>query len=66
MGNFKLRNKEMEKTIEKVFNRQFERMKNELLNINMPQGYLTIISKYWDFMKMDIQDMLEEEEEDAI
>lgn len=56
----------MEKTIEKVFNRQFERMKNELLNINMPQGYLTIISKYWDFMKMDIQDMLEEEEEDAI
>ena len=66
MGIFKLRNKEMEKTIEKVFNRQFERMKNELLNINMPQGYLTIISKYWDFMKMDIQDMLEEEEEDAI
>lgn len=56
----------MSKAIEKVFNRQFERMKNELSQINMPQGYLTIISKYWDFAKMDIEDMIEEEEDDAI
>ena len=34
MGIFKLRNKEMEKTIEKVFNRQFERMKNELFELD--------------------------------
>lgn len=44
---------EME-TIEKIFNRQFERLKSELLAINMPQGYLTIISKYWDFCKIDV------------
>lgn len=43
--------------IEKVFNRQFERMKRELLEIKMPSGYLTIISKYWDFTKMDIEDL---------
>lgn len=46
--------KDFEKETERIFNRQFERMKAELLAINMPQGYLTIISKYWDFMKMDI------------
>ena len=39
---------------EKIFNRQYERMKGELLAINMPQGYLTIISKYWDFCKTDV------------
>lgn len=44
----------MEKLIEKIFNRQYERMKNELTEINIPQGYLTIISKYWDFAKMDL------------
>lgn len=59
MGNFNLRNKEMENiTIDKIMRRQFERMKNELNAINMPQGYLTIISKYWDFAKMDIEDYL--------
>lgn len=50
----------MEKTeTERIFNRQFERMKSELLAINMPMGYLTIISKYWDFAKQDIERTLE-------
>lgn len=48
----------MEKEIEKIFNRQFERMKGELLAINMPQGYLTIISKYWDFAKQDVEERI--------
>jgi len=43
-----------EKEVERIFNRQYERMKAELLDINMPQGYLTIISKYWEFAKLDI------------
>ena len=43
---------------ERIFNRQFERMKAELMAINMPQGYLTIISKYWDFLKQDIQERI--------
>lgn len=46
---------EQKSELERIFNRQFERMKNELLAINMPQGYLTIISKYWDFTKHDIE-----------
>lgn len=50
----------MQNIIEKIFNRQYERMKNELLDINMPQGYLTIISKYWDFAKMDLQERIED------
>lgn len=45
--------------ITKIFNRQYERMKSELLAINMPQGYLTIVSKYWDFCKMDIIERIE-------
>ena len=48
-----------QKETERIFNRQYERMKAELLSINMPQGYLTIISKYWDFMKMDIERIME-------
>lgn len=67
MGNFNLSNKEMENTtIDKIMRRQFERMKNELNAINMPQGYLTIISKYWDFAKMDIDDYLTQFEFDEI
>lgn len=63
MGNFNLRKKEMENiTIDKIMRRQFERMKSELNAINMPQGYLTIISKYWDFAKMDIEDYLNQYE----
>lgn len=48
----------MDKEIERIFNRQFERMKRELLDIKMPEGYLTIISKYWDFAKQDIEERI--------
>lgn len=48
----------MEKEVEKIFNRQYERMKAELLGIKMPSGYLTVISKYWDFAKQDIQERI--------
>ena len=51
----------MDKEIERIFNRQFERMKRELLDIKMPDGYLTIISKYWDFAKQDIQERIMED-----
>lgn len=50
----------MEKELERIFNRQFERMKKELSDINMPVGYLTIISKFWDFLKQDITDRIME------
>lgn len=50
----------MESDIVKIFNRQFERLKSELLAINMPQGYLTIVSKYWDFAKYDVLERIEE------
>ena len=49
-------------TIDKIMRRQFERMKNELMDINIPQGYLTIISKYWDLAMMDIDDYLNQYE----
>lgn len=49
----------MESDIVKIFNRQFERLKSELLAINMPQGYLTIVSKYWDFAKYDVLERIE-------
>ena len=48
----------MEKEVEKIFNRQYERMKAELLGIKMPSGYLTVISKYWDFAQQDIQERI--------
>lgn len=50
----------MESDITKIFNRQFERLKSELLAINMPQGYLTIVSKYWDFAKYDVLERIAE------
>ena len=50
----------MEKEVERIFNRQYERMKAELSEINIPQGYMTIISKYWDFAKQDILERIEE------
>lgn len=50
----------MEKEVEKIFNRQYERMKSELQDINIPKGYLTIISKYWDFAKQDIKERIKD------
>lgn len=49
----------MEQEVQRIFNRQYERMKAELVDINIPQGYLTIISKYWDFAKQDIERIME-------
>ena len=46
--------------VERIFNRQYERMKKELLEINIPMAYLTIVSKYWDFAKMDIEGIMED------
>lgn len=51
----------MEQELERICNRQFERMKKELIDIKMPSGYLTIISKYWDFMKQDIKQRILED-----
>lgn len=50
----------MEKEVEKIFNRQYERMKSELLGIKMPIGYLTVISKYWDFAQQDIKERIKD------
>lgn len=50
----------MENDINKIFNRQYERLKNELSAINMPQGYMTIISKYWDFAKYDVLERIQD------
>lgn len=50
----------MEKEVEKIFNRQYERMKAELLGIKMPSGYLTVISKYWDFAQQDIKERIKD------
>lgn len=30
-------------------------MEAELRDINIPNGYLTIISKYWNFCEQDLQ-----------
>lgn len=50
----------MENEVTKIFNRQYERLKSELSAINMPQGYLTIISKYWDFAKYDVLERIKD------
>jgi len=48
----------MEQTItenqEKIFNRQFERCKSELLQANCPQVFVDCVSKYFNFTKQDI------------
>ena len=59
---FLIRKKEngMKTDLEKIFNRQFKRLENELDGLNIPQGYKTVISKYWDFMKEDVLNRIEE------
>ena len=47
----------MENLIQKIFSRQYKRMEKELLGVNMPEGYLSIISKYWHFAEQDLLDM---------
>lgn len=48
--------------IDKIFSRQYKRMENELLSINMPEGYLSIISKYWHFAEEDIKTSISRKE----
>ena len=49
----------MDKEITRIFNRQFERCKSELLQVNCPQIYLDSISKYFNFLKIDIKEIME-------
>jgi hypothetical protein len=44
----------MENEIERIFNRQFERCKTELKEVNAPQLYIDCVSKYMNFLKKDI------------
>ena len=50
----------MNEKISNVFSRQFKRMESELLGLNIPVGYLSIISKYWRYAEMDIQEISKE------
>lgn len=34
-------------------------MENELLGVNMPEGYLSIISKYWHYAEQDLINSME-------
>jgi hypothetical protein len=34
-------------------------MENELLGVNIPEGYLSIVSKYWHYAEEDIMNCLE-------
>lgn len=52
----------MRTDIEKVFSRQYKRMESELVELNIPQGYLSIVSKYWKFAEEDIKDITENED----
>lgn len=45
-----------------IFSRQYKRMENELVGLNIPTGFLSIISKYWRFAEKDIQDLSKENE----
>lgn len=45
----------MESIIKQIFSRQYKRMEAELLSINIPDGYMTIISKYWGFCEQDVR-----------
>ena len=49
----------MEEAIKKIFSRQYKRMENELLGVNMPEGYLSIISKYWHYAEQDLINSME-------
>lgn len=44
----------MQYIIKQIFSRQYKRMEAELQAINIPAGYLTIISKYWNFCEQDL------------
>lgn len=52
----------MSEEITNIFSRQYKRMENELVGLNIPTGFLSIISKYWRFAEKDIQDLSKEKE----
>lgn len=41
--------------VTRIFNRQFQRCKNELLEVNCPQLYIDSVSKYFTFLKQDVE-----------
>lgn len=49
----------MEQEIERIFNRQFERCKAELKEVNCPSLYIDAVSKYFNFAKIDIREIME-------
>ena len=49
----------MEKEIERIFNRQFERCNAEVQAVNCPQIYIDSMSKYFNFAKLDIKEIME-------
>ena len=50
----------MDEKISCIFSRQFKRMEGELIGLNIPVGFLSIISKYWRFAEEDIQNTVKE------
>lgn len=49
----------MEQEVERIFNRQFERCKDKLKQVNCPEIYIDCVSKYFNFAKMDIKEIME-------
>jgi hypothetical protein len=49
----------MEQEIERIFNRQFERCKAELKQVNAPQLYIDCVSKYMIFLKKDVKEIMD-------
>jgi len=40
--------------IDKIFRRQFQRCKGDLISVNCPQIYIDCFSKYMDFASEDV------------
>lgn len=59
---YRQENGKMSEEITNIFSRQYKRMENELVGLNIPAGFLSIISKYWRFAEKDIQDLSKEKE----
>lgn len=52
----------MNEHITNVFSRQYKRMESELIGLNIPAGYLSIISKYWRYAEQDLQELSKEKD----
>lgn len=52
----------MDEKITNIFSRQYKRMESELVGLNIPTGYLSIISKYWRYAEQDLQELSKEKE----